>query len=127
MGKRGPKIIQFDWDEFDKLCHIQCTEAEIASFFCCSVDTLARRVEQEKNCKFAEYYEEKKKGGYISIRRRMFQLIEKANPTMLVWLSKQYLGFKDKQEFSGNITNKYENMTKEELKKKLEEIKKETE
>lgn len=98
MAKRGPKVIQLDWEQFDKLCYIQCTQREIAAWFDCSVDTIERRVEEEFGIKFAEYYAEKKEKGLISLRRLQYQAAEKANTVMLIWLGKQYLGQKDRQE-----------------------------
>lgn len=99
MAKRGPKIIQIDWQEFDKLCYMQCTATEIAAWFNCSVDTIERRVEEAHGVKFAEYFAEKKQHGRISLRRAQFQAATvKGNTSMMIWLGKQYLDQKDKQE-----------------------------
>ena len=98
MAKRGPKPVQIDWVQFDKLCHIQCTIREIAAWFDCSVDTIERRVEQTHGKKFAEYYSEKKEKGLISLRRLQYQAAEKGSNVMLIWLGKQYLGQKDRHE-----------------------------
>lgn len=99
MAKRGPKIIQIDWQEFDKLCYMQCTAIEIAAWFNCSVDTIENRVKQEHGVKFSDYYAEKKQAGKISLRRAQFQAATvKGNISMMIWLGKQYLDQKDKQE-----------------------------
>lgn len=99
MAKRGPKIIQVDWQEFDKLCYMQCTATEIAAWFNCSVDTIERRVEESHGVKFAEYFAEKKQHGKISLRRAQFQAATvKGNISMMIWLGKQYLDQRDKQE-----------------------------
>jgi hypothetical protein len=39
--------------------------------------------------------------GRASLRRRQFKAANDGNPTMLIWLGKQYLGQADKQEVSG--------------------------
>jgi hypothetical protein len=98
MAKRGPKPIIIDWAAFDKLCHIQCTIKEIAAWFECSVDTIERKVTEEFDMKFADYYAEKKEKGLISLRRLQYQSAEKGTPAILIWLGKQYLGQKDKSE-----------------------------
>lgn len=39
--------------------------------------------------------------GLASLRRRQFKAANDGNPTMLIWLGKQYLGQADKNEFTG--------------------------
>ncbi len=96
MAKRGPKRIELDWDQVDKLCLIQCTLDEIAFFFSCSPDTIENRCNQDKGVKFSEYYKRKAAAGKISLRRAMFRkAIEQDNCVMQIWLSKQYLGMRD--------------------------------
>lgn len=90
-----PKFI-VDYDTVEKLAHIQCTYGEIASFLGCSVDRLKRDDE------FITRYKKGAEGGKMSLRRIQFKLAEK-NPTMALWLGKQYLGQKDVVE--NTITN----------------------
>jgi hypothetical protein len=78
--------------ELEKLCALQCTQAEIASWFGVSRPTVERRAQEP------EYREAMERGyarGRISLRRKQMQLAEQGNATMLVWLGKQYLGQKD--------------------------------
>lgn len=42
--------------------------------------------------------------GLTSLRRQQFQAAMKGNPTMLIWLGKQYLGQTDKQDITANVT-----------------------
>ena len=98
MAKRGRPPIDIDWKVFEKLCHIQCTLAEIAAWFCCSEDTIERKVEEEYGIIFADLFKEKKRFGKISLRRTLFQKAQEGNPTLLIWLSKQHLGMSDKNE-----------------------------
>lgn len=107
MAKRGPKKIKVNWEEFDKLCYLQCTLREIASWFDCSEDTIERRCVEEKSMKFADYYREKACKGKISLRRSQFQVASNGNVSMLIWLGKQYLGQSDKQ----NIVSKEDRFT----------------
>lgn len=96
-GKNGRPLIGIDWEEFDKLCYMQCTLVEIADWFQCSVDTIERAVIREKKLGFAEYYKKKSCAGKISLRRSMFnKATTEGNVTMMIWLSKQYLGMSDK-------------------------------
>lgn len=101
--KTGRPKIQINWEEFDKLCTMQCTLEEMASWFGCSEDTLERRCKEDKKLRFADYFKKRSSGGRISLRRSQFKAAIEGNVTMLIWLGKQYLGQKDKiEEADGN-------------------------
>jgi hypothetical protein len=65
----GPRI-EPDWEVFDRLCEVQCTLAEIAAHFGVSEDTIERAVKREHSVSFADYFGEKRKAGFVSLRRR---------------------------------------------------------
>lgn len=96
MGKRGAIAFTPDWEEFGKLCGIQCTLSEIAAYYDVSEDTIERAVKRTHKLKFADYFKQKRKKGFVSLRRTMWQLALKGDKTMLIWLSKQHLEFTDK-------------------------------
>jgi hypothetical protein len=100
-GRPRGTHIPINWEEFDKLCAIQCTETEIAAWFQCSVDTIWRAVKREHKRTFEEYYEEKSSGGRIALRRMQFQVANRGDTGMMIWLGKQYLDQKDKKEMGG--------------------------
>lgn len=87
MSVGRPKI-EIDYNTVEKLANIQCTQEEIASFLGISVRTLQRDEE------FCRIYKKGQENGKMSLRRIQFKLAEK-NPTMAIWLGKQYLGQKD--------------------------------
>lgn len=91
--------IEIDKMQFEKLCSIQCTIGEIAGFFNCSVDTIERWCKREYKEGFADTYEKKRGVGKISLRRSQFRMAE-TNPSMAIWLGKQYLGQKEQQEIT---------------------------
>jgi AraC-like DNA-binding protein len=93
----GRPRIEIDWQTFDRLCEVQCTLAEIAAHFGVSEDTIERAVKREHGVSFADYFGEKRKAGFISLRRRQYELAMAGNATMLIFLGKQYLGQADKQ------------------------------
>ena len=92
-----PKIL-IDWNEFDKLCHIQCTLKEISDWFGCAEDTIRRRCFEERKLNFETLLKKKSTGGKISLRRSQFKLATEGNPALNIWLGKQYLGQRDKYE-----------------------------
>lgn len=76
---------------------IQCTEEEMAAVLDVSADTLERWVKRTYGRRFAEVYAEKRAGGKASLRRNQWKLAE-TNPTMAIFLGKNYLGQTDKKE-----------------------------
>jgi len=105
MGKRGPKAgaenagrpeINIDWNEFEKLCILQCTLVEIADWFGCSEDTIENKVKEEYGETFSETFNKKRSKGKISLRRIQWKLAEK-NPAMAIFLGKNYLKQTDSQ------------------------------
>lgn len=97
MSKMGRPRVEIDQEQFEKLCFIQCTLNEIASWFRCSEDTIERWCKREYKETFAETHKKYSAGGKISLRRYQMKMAEH-NATMAIWLGKQYLGQSDKQE-----------------------------
>jgi hypothetical protein len=95
--KMGRPRKTIDKDQFEKLCGLQCTEVEIASFFDCSVDTIEKFCKREYKETFTEVFNKKRNLGKMSLRRTQWKLAEKY-PTMAIFLGKQYLDQKDKIE-----------------------------
>lgn len=95
---------EIDWKEFDKLCALQCTEQEIADWFEMDTNTLELRIREVYDLKFSELFRQKRGRGKIALRRMQMQTAEKGNPTMQIWLGKQYLGQTDKNEIDRNDT-----------------------
>lgn len=86
-------------DSFEKLCGLQCTEAEICGFFGVTDKTLSRWCRENYGGNFSETFKELSQDGKISLRRAQFRLAEKSS-AMAIWLGKQYLGQHDVQEFT---------------------------
>lgn len=84
-------------EEFKKLCALQCTLEEIASWFKCSEDTIERWCKRELHCSFADAYKTHSASGKISLRRWQFKMAEHSVP-MAIFLGKNWLGQTDKVE-----------------------------
>ena len=94
----GRPRVEIDWNTFDALCGVQCTLAELAAHLGVSEDTIERAVKRERGMSFADYFAQKRKAGFVSLRRKQWELAMAGNPTMLIFLGKQWLGQSDKQE-----------------------------
>ena len=97
MGARGRPQINIDEDNFKKLCGLQCTLPEIASFFNCSEDTIERWCKRELKMNFAEAFKKYSASGKISLRRWQYKMAEH-NCAMAIFLGKNWLGQTDKVE-----------------------------
>jgi hypothetical protein len=89
--KNGRKKKNIDPAQVFRLAHIHCTVNEIASVLGCAVSVIYER--------FPEQLRRGHEEGQMSLKRKMH---EKAfagvgDTTMLIWLSKQRLGYKEKQ------------------------------
>lgn len=94
-GKRpgaGRKAVHIDLEQVERLCALQCTDEEVASFFGVNVRTIERRKEQPA---FAEAVARGKAKGRLSLRRSLWGLAAKGNPAANIFLAKNLLGYKD--------------------------------
>jgi hypothetical protein len=81
----GRPLLDIDEQQVRALAAINCTMVEIASVVGCSVDTLEKR--------FADIIKEGRATGRSSLRRYMWEAVQKGNITMMIWLSKNMLGY----------------------------------
>jgi hypothetical protein len=111
MASKGPKKVPvgrpkklIDWAEAERLAGINCTAAEMGTWFGLDDETITRKCLEETGMNFADWYKKHSNDGKRSLRRRMFEAaIEEGNTTMMIWLSKQHLDMKDKIENNSDI------------------------
>lgn len=107
-GRPKYKLNEVGLEVIEKLSSFMCTEEEIASFMGVTVETLHR---QENNASFLERVKKGREKGKASLRASQFRMA-KTNPTMAIWLGKQYLGQKDIVEDENSKQNENEALTK---------------
>lgn len=90
---------------FEKLCSYQCTIAEITGIMEVSDKTLSGWCRRTYGKSFSEIFAIKRQPGLVSLRRTQFQLAEKS-PAMAIFLGKQYLGQKDKDDWQRQYDEK---------------------
>lgn len=89
--------IEIDEENFKKLCALQCTLTEIASFFNCSEDTIENWCKRNFKKGFSECFKKYSASGKMSLRRWQFKMAEH-NVSMAIFLGKNWLGQTDKVE-----------------------------
>ena len=91
-NKGGRPRKEIDQSFFEGLCEIQATLEEIAHVLRVSEDTIERWCKRTYELGFADAYKKFSATGKISLRRSQFNVALQGNPTLLIWLGKQYLG-----------------------------------
>lgn len=104
----GRPLKEINWEQFEQLCALQCTQSEIASFLKINPETLSIRVKSHYGEGYPDAYKKYSEVGKCSLRRYQF-VLSKKNATMAIWLGKQWLGQRD--------------TSKEEIKDIVEELK----
>lgn len=104
--------------QFEELCKIQCTEAEICAVLDVDDMTLSSWCMREYGASFSEIFAQKREGGKTSLRRAQWlAATTDRNPTMLIWLGKQRLGQKEpEREIRATVKrDPYDDLSTDEL------------
>ena len=88
----GRRRVEIDLTELEKLCVLQCTDEEIASWFGVSTRTIERR---RKRPEVRDIMERGKAKGRVSLRRSLWRLANAGNPAANIFLAKNLLGYRD--------------------------------
>lgn len=94
MAKRGRPKKEINEKQFIKLCEIQCTITECCAVLGVSDNTLSKWCKDTYGMSFKQAFDKFSANGKASLRKSNFAMA-KENPTMAIWLSKQYLGEQD--------------------------------
>lgn len=105
VGNSGgrPQKLKPDDETLKTLANLgkmQCTTKECAAFLEVSEPTFFEFLKRFKEAE--EALERGKENGKSSLRRLQFKSAQDGNVTMQIWLGKQLLGQKDKQEVSSD-------------------------
>jgi hypothetical protein len=95
LKKRGRKRTKIDFEKAEKLATIMCTQSEIAAVLDVPLSDL------EHNPEFLRIHKKGMDNGRASLRRMQYAAANGGNVTAQIWLGKQYLGQKDRQELTG--------------------------
>lgn len=97
VKKVGRPKTEINLEELQKLCTLNCTMPEIASFFNIPLRTLEDRFKNDLEVRSA--IEDGRNKGKLSVRRKQLQIMDETNnATMAIWLGKQLLGQRDKHD-----------------------------
>ena len=87
-----------DWDKLNAILYFHAPLEDAADLMGVSDSTLSRRIKEEFNLTFEDYRHKKGSASRQTLRQLQLETAQKGNVTMQIWLGKQWLGQKDKQE-----------------------------
>lgn len=94
IKKMGRPEKEINWEHFEQLCSLQCTQSEICSFLKTNDKTLVKHILLNYKESYSEAYKKYSEVGKCSLRRYQFTQA-RTSATMAIWLGKQWLGQKD--------------------------------
>lgn len=92
------KKVDIDWDRVAKYLQAQCSGSGIAGILGIHENTLYSRCKLDNGVEFMAFSEQKKGEGKELLRKKQYDVAMEGDKTMLVWLGKQYLEQKEKNE-----------------------------
>lgn len=100
----GRPRLEINWALVQMCAAFQRTQEEAAALNFCTVDTLENACLKEHGITFSEFWETKRIAKIVQLAKTQWDLaIEDKNPTMCVWLGKNYLGQTDRQEIEHTL------------------------
>lgn len=117
----GRPSIDIDFEELEKLCGLQCTIEELASWFNCSIDTIENKVKMQYGVNFSEFFKRFKNKGKVSLRRKQMQVAMSGDTKLLIHLGRHHLDQVDRQKIESDNTTKVVELSYEEYLKTLGE------
>ena len=97
--KMGRPLSIPNLEQLRALMRVSPTLADTAAFFQCSERVVERTIAKNfNNLTFTEFREQNAVFSRLNIRRKMIQKAEAGDNTMLIWCSKNLLGWTDRQE-----------------------------
>lgn len=94
------KII--NWEDISSKARAHASISEICAFFSISRTTLYERCIKDNGITLPEFMEESKDLGKLMLKEAMFQTAIEGNVSQQIYLSKNWLGYKDKHDVTTN-------------------------
>lgn len=118
VGRPKDDFSNEQWNLIDSLVILEASEQYIAERLLtggkveinalsvqAKIKQLQRKIKDKWDCNFVQYREQKSDHRKISLRKSMWRAVDNGNVTMMIWLSKQILGYTDKSEIGLGASN----------------------
>lgn len=98
MADIGRPKADIDWNRVNELLIAGCSGAEVAGYFGLNKTTIYERCVTDNNLTFTEYSSQFYSKGETIIREAQFKKVKEGDNAMLIWLGKNRLKQRDKEE-----------------------------
>lgn len=98
-AKPGPKKLPIDWETVKRQCAAGASGQSIAHELGIAGDTLYIRCQEDNGLDFSEFKRLHMSRGNDLLAMKQFELAMKGDKALLIWLGKNRLGQRDRQEF----------------------------
>jgi len=115
----GRPSIPIDFDVLEAMMQYGATCLDCAGRFMCSEDTIQRAVKEHYEMNYAALSDKLMHKVRIKLRQKMFDSAMSGNTAIMIFLAKNWLAMKDRQDI--DLTTKYKDITDEDLKKLTKE------
>jgi hypothetical protein len=90
-----------DWDEVGRLLQAGCDGVQCAAYFGMDNETLYNRCKEDLNMGFTEFLRQNRQKGDALLYAKQFEsALKDKDRGMLIWLGKQRLGQREKQDIA---------------------------
>jgi hypothetical protein len=97
-NKAGRPKSVIDFKKVDEYLQAQCNGSTIAGILGIHPDTLYKAIEERHNITFSAYSTQKRSEGKEILRKKLWDQAIAGDKILMIWLSKQYLGFTESLE-----------------------------
>ncbi len=92
----GPPKLDIKQSELESFAEMGIAIKEVAGFFMCSIDTIENRIQEMFGMTYTEFREQKESKTRRMIKRKIIEKALGGDNTMLIWCSKNMLGWSEK-------------------------------
>lgn len=96
-------MVPIDWQKVADMCAAGAHSTSIAHQFGINADTLCKRMAKELGTDFTSFRATHFERGNDILRVKQFEVAAKGDKSLLVWLGKQRLGQRDKQDINAQV------------------------
>jgi methylphosphotriester-DNA--protein-cysteine methyltransferase len=90
--------VEFSWEKLDALLQFKATLKFCAEYLEVSVDTVQRRIKEEKGITFEEYAALKLQRTAVKLQQKAIEMALGGNTVMMIFALKNFAGWSDKIE-----------------------------
>lgn len=101
--RRGPKPKEINWDKLDAALQFGARLLDCRGLLDLDEETIRKAIKEKHDLNFGDYRELRMSTMRTKLLQKQFDVAMQGNVAMLIWLGKQHLDQKDKQEIDSKI------------------------